>query len=55
MSALYRRIATQYLDAIRAGSLRAGDRFPSVRQLMRTHEVSLATALQAYRQLEDEG
>lgn len=55
MSTLYRRIATQYLDAIRAGSLRAGDRFPSVRQLMRTHEVSLATALQACRQLEDEG
>lgn len=55
MSTLYRRIAGQYLDAIRAGTLRAGDRFPSVRQLMRTHEVSLATALQACRQLEDEG
>lgn len=55
MSTLYRRIATQYLAAIRAGTLRAGDRFPSVRQLMRTHEVSLATALQACRQLEDEG
>jgi DNA-binding transcriptional MocR family regulator len=55
MSTLYRRIATQYLDAIRTGALRAGDRFPSVRQLMRTHEVSLATALQACRQLEDEG
>lgn len=55
MSTLYRRIASQYLDAIRAGTLRTGDRFPSVRQLMRTHEVSLATALQACRQLEDEG
>ncbi len=55
MSTLYRRIADHYLDAIRAGTLRSGDRFPSVRQLMRTHEVSLATALQACRQLEDDG
>jgi DNA-binding transcriptional MocR family regulator len=55
MSTLYRRIADHYLDAIRAGSLRAGDRFPSVRQLMRSHDVSLSTALQACRQLEDEG
>ena len=55
MSTLYRRIAAQYFEAIRAGSLRAGDRFPSVRQLMRTHDVSLSTALQACRQLEDEG
>lgn len=55
MSTLYRRIADQYRDAIRVGTLRAGDRFPSVRQLMRTHEVSLATALQACRQLEDDG
>lgn len=55
MTTLYRRIADQYLHAIRSGTLRAGDRFPSVRQLMRTHEVSLSTALQACRRLEDEG
>jgi len=41
--------------AVVSGQLRAGDRFPSVRQLMRTHEVSLSTALQACRRLEDEG
>jgi DNA-binding transcriptional MocR family regulator len=55
MNPLYRRIADQYRSAIHAGSLRPGDRFPSVRMLMRTHTVSLSTALQACRQLEDEG
>jgi NTP pyrophosphatase (non-canonical NTP hydrolase) len=55
MNPLYRRIADQYRSAIHAGSLRPGDRFPSVRTLMRTHTVSLSTALQACRQLEDEG
>lgn len=55
MSTLYARIADQYLQAIHAGSLRAGDRFPSVRALMRTHAVSLSTALQACRRLEDDG
>ena len=52
---LYRRIAHHYLDAMRAGTLAAGDRFPSVRKLMSTHEVSLSTALQACRYLEDQG
>lgn len=55
MDALYHRIADQYLTAIRSGALRAGDRFPSVRQLMRAHDVSLSTALQACRRLEDQG
>jgi DNA-binding transcriptional MocR family regulator len=52
---LYRRIADHYLGAIRAGSLGTGARFPSVRRLMSTHEVSLSTALQACRYLEDQG
>lgn len=52
---LYRRIAHHYLDAMRAGTLAVGDRFPSVRKLMSTHEVSLSTALQACRYLEDQG
>ncbi|GAP36786.1 aminotransferase-like domain-containing protein [Piscinibacter sakaiensis] len=55
MSTLYARIADHYLQALQAGTLRAGDRFPSVRQLMRTHEVSLSTALQACRRLEEAG
>lgn len=55
MSTLYRRLADHYLEAIQAGTLKVGDRFPSVRQLMRTHEVSLSTALQVCRRLEDQG
>lgn len=52
---LYRRLADHYLDAMRAGTLAVGDRFPSVRKLMSTHEVSLSTALQTCRHLEDQG
>ena len=52
---LYQRLAEHYRSAIQAGSLAEGDRMPSVRGLMRTHGVSLSTALQACRQLEDEG
>jgi DNA-binding transcriptional MocR family regulator len=54
-STLYRRLAAHYLDAMQAGTLAAGDRFPSVRRLMSTHEVSLSTALQTCRYLEDQG
>jgi DNA-binding transcriptional MocR family regulator len=52
---LYQQLADHYLDAIRMGALKVGDRFPSVRQLMRTHEVSLSTALQTCRRLEEQG
>lgn len=55
MTALYRQIATHYLDAIRSGVLRDGERLPSVRQLMNDHRISLATALSACRHLEDLG
>jgi DNA-binding transcriptional MocR family regulator len=52
---LYGRLAAHYRDAIVAGSLARGDRLPSLRALMRQHEVSLSTALQFCRQLESEG
>jgi DNA-binding transcriptional MocR family regulator len=55
LPSLYRRLADHYLDAMRAGTLTVGDRFPSVRKLMSTHEVSLSTALQTCRHLEDQG
>ena len=51
----YRRLSQHYLQAIRAGSLQPGDRLPSLRALMRLHEVSLSTALQVCRTLESEG
>lgn len=52
---LYRSIAGQYRNAIENGTLRPGERFPSVRALMARHEVSLSTALQVCRSLETEG
>jgi len=52
---IYRRLAQHYREAIEAGSLAFGDRFPSVRALMSRHEVSLSTALQVCRQLESDG
>lgn len=52
---LYRKIADHYRGAIAAGSLAQGERMPSVRAMMRQHGVSLSTALQTCRQLEQEG
>ena len=52
---LYLRVAGQYRRAIQSGVLVPGERLPSVRALMRLHQVSLSTALQACRSLEDEG
>lgn len=50
---LYEELARRLGEAIAAGSLRAGDRMPSVRALSVQHEVSIATAIQAYRWLEN--
>lgn len=52
---LYRQLATHYLEGIRAGSLAPGDKLPSLRSLMRQHDISLSTALQLCRVLESEG
>ncbi|WP_079432763.1 PLP-dependent aminotransferase family protein [Zoogloea sp. LCSB751] len=52
---LYARVAGHYRRAIQAGVLAPGARMPSLRTLTRTHRVSLSTAVQACRSLEDEG
>lgn len=52
---LYARLAHHYRDAIASGALPPGAAMPSVRALVRLHRVSVATALQACRRLEDEG
>ncbi|CAN5591295.1 PLP-dependent aminotransferase family protein [soil metagenome] len=52
---LYKRLAAHYREAIKAGSLQPGERLPSLRTLMRLHDVSLSTALQLCRLLESEG
>jgi len=49
---LYHRLADQIHDLIRAGTLRAGDRVPSVRRLSNQQGVSVSTVLQAYQRLE---
>nr|WP_319564881.1 PLP-dependent aminotransferase family protein [uncultured Rhodoferax sp.] len=52
---LYQQLASHYRNAIHAGSLMPGDRMPSLRGLMRQHDVSLSTAMQLSRHLESEG
>lgn len=49
---LYLRVADSVADLIRDGSLRSGDRVPSVRRLSRQQKVSIPTVLQAYVVLE---
>lgn len=51
-SLLYERVASHVESLIAAGALRAGDRLPSVRRFARERDVSIATVLAAYRQLE---
>lgn len=52
---LYHQVAEQLHGLIRAGTLRPGERVPSVRRLSRQQGVSVATVLQAYQRLEDAG
>jgi len=52
---LYRRLAERLHEAMAHGSLRAGDRLPSVRELAKREQVSLATAVSCYRHLENLG
>lgn len=52
---LYLQIADQYQRIIHAGGLKRGDRFPSIRHIMQTQQVSMSTAVQACHVLEDWG
>lgn len=54
-SRLYEQVAERLADAIAAGTLRPGDRLPSVRQLSLRERVSISTVLQAYLHLESLG
>jgi DNA-binding transcriptional MocR family regulator len=51
----YEALATFVVDMVRQGALRPGARAPSLRRISRQRGVSLSTALQAYRLLEDRG
>lgn len=52
---LYERLAEYYRRIIVAGTLAPGDRMPSIRAVMSRHRVSLSTAIQTFRRLEDAG
>ena len=54
-SKLYEQVADRIGDAIATGTLRPGDRLPSVRQLSTQERVSISTVLQAYIHLESLG
>lgn len=52
---LYIRIAESMIEQIENGTLRAGEKVPSIRRLSRQQRVSISTALQAYMWLENRG
>src|ERR1051326_5939991 len=52
---LYMRVALRISELIEHGTLRAGERVPSVRRCSRQQSVSIATVMQAYRLLESRG
>jgi DNA-binding transcriptional MocR family regulator len=52
---LYLSLADRLAGLASSGSLRPGARLPSVRALSEQHGVSISTAVQAYRTLEDRG
>jgi DNA-binding transcriptional MocR family regulator len=49
---LYRQLAEHIQSLVSAGTLRAGERVPSVRRLSQQQNVSVSTVLQAYQRLE---
>ncbi len=52
---LYEKVAAELTGQIRRGTLRPGDRVPSVRQVRQQYDVSLSTAVQALSLLERRG
>lgn len=51
----YEQLAAKIAELIHRGTLRPGERIPSVRRISRQEGVSVSTALQAYFLLEDRG
>jgi DNA-binding transcriptional MocR family regulator len=54
-SKLYQQVSERIAALIDAGTLRPGQRVPSVRKLSQQLQVSVSTVLEAYRRLEDRG
>ena len=55
MDYLYERLASEVGSQIDQGAFRPGDRLPGVRRFSRQMDVSVATAVAVYRQLENRG
>src|SRR5215212_4106697 len=51
----YRQIVHQVRQALRLGSLREGDRLPTVKEVVAQVAINPNTVLKAYRELEHEG
>jgi DNA-binding transcriptional MocR family regulator len=51
----YEELATFISGLVDKGTLSVGARVPSLRQISRQRQISLSSALQAYRLLEDRG
>ncbi|WP_444884327.1 aminotransferase-like domain-containing protein [Microbulbifer sp. PSTR4-B] len=51
----YKKMADYLVEDIRQGKVQPGQKLPSLRQLARVNEVSLTTALNCYRYLEETG
>lgn len=52
---LYEQVALRIAELIEHGTLRPGERVPSVRRCSEQQDVSIATVMQAYRLLENQG
>lgn len=52
---LYQQIAQALAQLIHSGTLKGGQRLPSVRDTALTHSVSISTAMHAYQRLEEQG
>lgn len=52
---LYTQVAQRLQDQVVSGIYRPGDRVPSVRRLSAQFDVSISTAIEAYRRLESQG
>src|SRR6516225_24201 len=52
---LYKQVALRISELIEHGTLRPGERVPSVRKYSEQQDVSIATVMQAYRLLESRG
>jgi DNA-binding transcriptional regulator YhcF (GntR family) len=51
----YLKLAKGFERQLRMGTLRVGDRLPSVRQLRDQHSISVGTALECYLWLDRQG